>query len=468
MTARHRRHLPWMLGIIAVMVVCLGAVSTQAAWPSGSVTNATSNVAAATLAFSHSYQSGTTCTLSTRTSSPTTNPCAGTLGPTGRVPSTGSTTTTDSITNNGTLTASQLSATIGATSCAPEQYANAHTSSDPMLPRFYPLFQQTDPWSTTSATSFDGTNTGYASDVTSNTLGGLLGSSFSLGIWFKVANGYTSGGGLLTFDSSSYDAASAAGSPMLWMDNSGHLRFQLAGTIGSSSGTSSSTFNDGSWHFAVLTVSTTLGLTSTTLYVDTTTAQASAGGLTLLSTNSGYWHVGWGDFTSVTGAPTSAHLSGSLSGAFIRGATTSTSDLSTLKGESSASAYKTAVTSLGSIAGVWMLDDSGTTTYSGTVPGVTTPCGTVDIGMATTSPTSTPIATGTKLSSAFSGSYTIAVPAPSTTQTLTVTTSRDASWAAAAAGLRLYVPLTYKLTSAPGTVWQGTFPWSTSAAVFVP
>ena len=468
MTARHRRRLPWMLGIAAVMVVCLGAVSTQAAWPSGNVTNATSNVAAGTLAFGHSYQGGTTCTLSTRNTAPATNPCTGTLGPTAQVPSSGSTTTTDSITNNGNLAASQLSATIGATSCAPVQYANAKTSTDPMLPRFYPSFQQSDPWASTSATSFDSNNTGYAADVTSTTLGGLLGSSFSIGIWFKVANGYTSGGGLLTFDGSSYDAASTAGSPLLWMDTSGHLRFRLAGTLGSSSsGTSSSAFNDGSWHLAVMTVTTSLTAT-TTLYVDTTTAQASASGLTLLSTSTGYWHAGWGDFTSVTGAPTSAHLNGSLTGAFIRGAATSTTEFTSLKSAASASAYKTALTGLSSIAGVWMLDDTGTSTYTGTVPGVTTPCGTVDIGMATTNPTSTPIASGTKLSSALSGPYTIGVPAPGATETLTVTTSRDASWVAAAGGLRLYAPITYKVTSSPGTAWQGTFPWSTAAGVFVP
>lgn len=467
MTMRYRQWAPWMIGITATLAICLGAVTTQAGWSSGSVTNATSTVAAGTLAFTHSYQSGTTCTLSTRTTAPATNPCTGTIGPTAQVPATGSTTATDSVTNNGSLQASQLSATIGATSCAPAQYANATTSTDPMLPRFFPSFQQADPWSGTSATSFDGSNTGYAADVTSSTLGGLLGSSFSLGLWFKVANGYTAGGGLLTLDTSSYDAASAAGTVLLWMDNTGHLRFRLAATL-ASIGTSTSTFNDGAWHFAVLTASTTLGLTSTTLYVDTTTAQASVGGLSLLSSGGGYWHAGWGDFSGVTGAPTSAHLNGSLAGAFLRGAATSTTEFTTLKGTASAAAYKTAVTGLSSISNVWPLDDTGTTTYTGTVPGVTSPCGTVDLGIATTSPTSTPIATGTKLSSAFSGTYTIAVPAPATTQTLTVTASRDASWTAAAAGLRLYVPLTYKVTSAPGTGWQGTFPWTTSAAVFVP
>ncbi|GAC1521443.1 MAG: hypothetical protein NVS3B1_05670 [Marmoricola sp.] len=459
-----------MLGITAVTVVCLGAASTQAAWPSGNVTNATSNVAAASLAFGHSYQSGTTCTLSVRTTTPATNPCNGTLGPTAQVPSSGSTTTTDSITNNGTLKASQLSATIGATSCAPVQYANAKTSTDPMLPRFFPAFQQSDRWSTTSATSFGSANTAYAADVTLSTVSGLLGSgNFSMGVWFKVANGYTSGGGLLTLDTSSYDAASAAGSPLLWMDNSGHVRFQLAATVGSFSGTSTGAFNDGSWHFAVLTIATALTITTATLYVDSSAApQASASGLSLLTSGSGYWHLGWGDFSSVTGAPTSAHINGSLTGAFVRLTSTSASEFSSLSTAASASAYKAAALALSSISGVWMLDDTGTTTFTGTVPGVTAPCGTVDIGMATTNPTSTPIATGTKLSSALSGPYSIGMPAPGATETLTVTTSRDASWVAAAAGLRLYAPIAYTVTSSPGTAWQGTFPWSTSAGVFVP
>lgn len=443
------------------MLVATGTSGSLSGWTAASVSNGTNNAADASLAFSHSYPTGS-CSLTARSSG--TVGCAGSPAPAGA--STGSTlTAADSITNNGTLTAAQLVSDFRATSCAAVQLANSKTATDPMLPRYTTTFGDSDPWSGAGAISF--ASGAYAADVAATNTGSLLGSSYALGVWFKVANGYASGGPLMSLDASPIDGSSAAGSPMLWMDTAGKIRFRVSGTLGtSSSGVSAAAYNDGSWHFAVLSVAATI-VSTPTLYVDNASGVTTAG-LSALTGGNAYWHLGWADFTGV-GSPPASTLTGSLAGAFATAATISSATRTSLFGAASSSAYATAVLALSGIAQFWPLTDSGTTTYSGSMPviGATSPCTMLDIGWATTSPAGTVVAAGTKISVFADGTWhTVSAPAPSGTQTSTISVSRDATWNAYIAGLRLYVPFGHRIQAAPaGGNWSAIFSWTSSSAV---
>jgi hypothetical protein len=127
------------------------------------------------------------------------------------------------------------------------------------------------------------------------------------------------------------------------------------------------------------------------------------------------------------------------------------------------------VQGLTSVANLWPLTDTGTTTYVGTMPviGATSPCTMLDIGWATTSPAGTVVSAGTKLSAFADGTWhTVAAPAPAGTQTSTISLSRDATWNSYVLGLRLYVPFGHRVQAAPaGGTWTATFSWAASTAV---
>jgi hypothetical protein len=337
-----------------------------------------------------------------------------------------------------------------------------------MLPRYATAFRQGDPWGSSGAISLTGPSA-YAADVVATNTGSLLGGNYAVGVWFKVASGYTSGGGLISMAASAVDGTSAAGSPMVWMDTAGKIRFRVSGTLGtSSSGVSAAAYNDGGWHFAVLSVASSI-VSTPTLYVDGA-AGVTSGGLTALTGGNAYWHLGWADFTGVS-APTSAYLTGSLAGAFVVGTSISSATRTSLYGSASANAYATAVLALTSISHLWTADDTGTTTYAGTLPtiGATSPCTMVDVAWSTTSPSGTVSSAGTKLSAFANGTFhTVTAPAPAATQTSTITLSRDATWNAYVAGLRLYTPLEHRIQAAPaGGPWTRTFSWADASTVAI-
>jgi len=454
--------LAWALAACGLVVLWSGTTGTQSAWTSGVVANSTNSGATASLAFTHTYAS-TSCSVGVRVSG--TVACSGGLSPTSAATA-GGVSAVDSITNDGTLAAGQLTSEFRATSCAPVKLADAQTAADPILPRYATAFAQPDKWGTASAVAMSG-GSAYAADVSATNTGSLLGSNYAAGIWFKVANGYASGGALVGLATSPVDGTSAAGSPIVWMDNAGKIRFRVSGTLGtSSSGVSAVAYNDGAWHFAVLSVAAAL-FSTPTLYVDNAAGVTSAG-LAALTFGSAYWHLGWGDFTGVPSAPAAANLTGSLSGAFTTSSSISSATRTSLFAAASASAYRTAVLGLSGIDHVWMLDDTGTTTYGGSLPviGATSPCTMVDVAWSVANPAGTVSAAGTKLSALANGTWhAVAAPGPGGTQTSTVVASRDATWNAYVAGLRLYAPVEHRASA--GSVWTATFTWSDQSAVFL-
>lgn len=132
------------------------------------------------------------------------------------------------------------------------------------------------------------------------------GPSYTLAAWFKVPNGYASGGGIIGFQSAQ-NGASTPDDRKLWMDNSGHI---AAGEYTSTYqvATSTGTYNDGGWHYAVASFSATGGLE---LYVDGTPV-ASKSSATSAYNYAGYWTIGYQNGSGWSPLPASYYLDGSL------------------------------------------------------------------------------------------------------------------------------------------------------------
>jgi hypothetical protein len=340
------------------------------------------------------------------------------------------------------------------------RFANALQGSDPLLARNAVTFQQADPWGTTSSASLSGQ--GYATDIvgTGGTgLLGLLSNNYSLGVWFRPAD--AQGGGLLSLSGSLSNGTGSA-NPVLWLDGSGKVHVAVRSTLGVGQAVSTASYTSG-WHLAVVTVSkAVLGTTMTiTLYVDGT-QQGSTTVLALLTATSGYWHLGWSDFTGLT-APASAYFHGRLAGAFVNQSTAlAGSDVTALYGAASASAYRTTVDAISGAASTWMLADDGITTYAGTLPGaMADPCGQVTATLTFTNPAATigPVTLDALVAPA-SNPRTVAAPAAGQSQGLTLSTARGAGYSTDVTGLRLYLPLSFGYGTSPATSWTMTMQWT--------
>jgi hypothetical protein len=446
----------WLPGtsLAALLTVFALTSVTQSGWATGVLTNTTDSAVTGALAFQHVG----TATCSAGPAASSTTSCSGTVVPTSSTSAAGAVTGTDLITATGTIAAAQLTQSVQAPSCAPVQFANAKTATAPLLARYSTAFQQTDKWGTTSAVGLSGS--AYAAGVSTFSSAAPV----SLGIWFKVTNGYASGGGLISLDTSPANVLSGTPSVAVWMTSAGKISMYVKGNSGTSSTTTSAgAYNNGSWHLAVLSVTT--GTATPTLYVDG--VSSSGGSINAGTGGTGYWHLGWVDTTGLAGAPGSASLTGTLSGAFETSSAVTSANVTTLNGAATAAAYKTAVLALVGIQHLWMLDDNGTTTYSGTMPAtMTAPCGQVDISFSFTNPAAS-IAVQTLAAFANGSASTVAAPGPGVTQTMTVSLSRHTGYNTDVSGLRLYAPLTMTEKVSTSGTWSLSFTWSGAQAVFL-
>lgn len=484
-----------MAAIVALALLALGGTQTLSGWASALISNAPAaptgsglpngnSTASASVVVTHNYAGGSSCSGAARA---TTVACTGSF-----LPQASLSASTDTIANSSAAAPGQgYLEQVKAASCGLVQMSNnIGSNADPMLPRYGVSFLRTDPWGTTSAIGFDG-SAGYASDVVQFDLNkGLLGThpALSVGVWFK-ASGSSHGGGLISFSANGDTSGTAGANPGIWMDSSGVLHFGAifaAGTgllSGKQQAASSSAYRDGSWHFASMAISTgslpKLGQSSTiTGYVDgQQVATASGLGVLNITSNPGYWHLGWADLTgwSPSGGP---YFDGFLSGAyFMAGTAQSGATMSSLYGTAPGSSA-TYVSMLSTASALWMLGDDGTTT--GSTPAYTaTPSGTTWLPAqplcATVNLTWT-LGSSTAYSGSLSslpGSWLPATPVPGPapnggTQASTITTTAGVGYSAVEAGLHLYVPLSYQVWPTGVNTWIQTFAWSGSAQnVFV-
>jgi hypothetical protein len=447
----------WLPGTCLAALLTVFALTSvsQSGWAAGVVTNTTDSAVTGALAFQHVGTA--TCSAGPAASSTTT--CSGTVVPASATSGAGAVTGTDLITDNGTVAAAKLTQTVQAPSCAPVQLANAKTTTAPMLARYSTAFQQTDKWGTTSAVGLSGS--AYATGVSTFSSAAPV----SLGVWFKVANGYSSGGGLITLDASASNALSGAPPVAVWMTSTGKISMYVKGNAATASTTTTAgVYNNGAWHLAVLSVPTGASV-APALYVDGTTSSGNS--INAGTGGTGYWHLGWVDTTGLAGAPSSASLSGTLSGAFVTSSAVTSGNVTTLNAAASAAAYKTSVLALAGIQHLWTLDDSGTTTYTGTMPaGMAAPCGQVDIALSFTNPAAS-IAVQTLAAFANGSPTTVAAPGPGVTQTMTVSLTRHAGYSTDISGLRLYAPLTVTEKVSGSSTWSLSFTWTGAQAVFL-
>jgi hypothetical protein len=212
------------------------------------------------------------------------------------------------------------------------------------------------PFSGDGAMYFDGA-TGGSSWAQTTTANSALASSFTIAAWFRAPSGLSTGGGILTLDSSQ-SGGGAHHDPLLWMDNSGKI---VAGTYTSAdrAATSPSAYNDGHWHFAVATV----GSAGLNLYIDgglvATNSSGTSGG-----SQGGYWLIGQGDQASWSDPPTSEYWTGELAHAAYFASALSAGQISTLYGEASVGNFETQMLA-DSPTYYWPLTDSGTSASEG-------------------------------------------------------------------------------------------------------
>lgn len=447
-----------MAGCLAA-AVCLFALTapTESSWTTGTIVNDTNSGSSGALAFRHVGTAG--CSAGPAVNA--TTQCRGSIVPTVPTSADGPVSGTDAITNTGTIGPARLTQTVQTPSCAPVKFDNATSANNPMLARYNTAFQQPDTWGTTSAVGLRGQ--AFAADVVPTSVGSVLGSNFAVGVWFKVANGYSGGGGLISLGSSPANVASSKPPVAMWMDDSGRIRYSIAGTLGDSSGVSDAAYNDGAWHFAVLSVSSFL-VSVPKLYVDNTSKTGV--GLTLLGGASGYWHIGWVDKTGLATAPPSATLTGDVSGAFVTTQAVTQGTVSGLRTRSSADAYQQAVLDLRGIQDLWMLGDPGTTTFTGPLPAsMSNPCTRVDVAVTFANPADS-IARQPLAAFADGTARQVKAPGPGSTQTMTVSLSRGSSYTPAMAGLRLYAPLTVT-EKTPTGAWSLRFQWPGAEGAFL-
>jgi hypothetical protein len=458
-----------MIGFALAAVLALFSLATAATlsgWTSAQVQNSSSNAGTETLAFTHTYQS-TSCSQGARSGGTTS--CAGSIAPTTATPSTGTATGTDAITNNGTYAASQLQSEFSAPSCAPVKFDNRKTASNPLLARYGTTFHTSGgPMDSAGYTAFDGGNPGgYATSVIQQAQPGSalisLGSRYAIGVWFKS----TSSGPIFSFATSPSNSSTGNADRVLYLDGSGRLNFNW-----NSSGdsiTSSTTNNaDGGWHYAYITMSAVtvlfVTLPQVTLFVDGV-ERAQTGTLAIgnFSSFNGYWHLGWAP-KAVTGL-TKDYLTGDASNFVVMNNSPAPAG-ATMGKPTTQAAFNTATSSS---TEHWLLNDPGTTTFTGTLPSsMTAPCSMVNIAWAVTNPAGT-VTSSTPLSTFANGSWhAVTAPAPTTSQASTVTTSRAAGYNTDISGLHLYAPLSHRVQTKPiGSGWLQTFTWAGPEAAFI-
>ncbi|GAB3763002.1 hypothetical protein FB382_001329 [Nocardioides ginsengisegetis] len=434
---------------VALLAAWLATGTTRSGWTVSTLANDPNTTRAASLAFTHTYGS-TSCSAGPRVAG--TQACSGSI--------VGS----DTISNSGDLGTGRLSAAVKAASCAPVQLGNAKSGTNPLLPRYAAAFRAGGPMTGSSAISLDGSSAYAASVVQQTTPSGFsLGAAYGWGVWFKTTS--TAGGAMFGFTDKPDNTSTANADHLLYMDGAGHIGFGYSATA--STGTSPGSYNNGSWHFAYVRVEVTqvvVTLTTWTLYVDGASV-ASVGGAGLGGGSStGYWHLGWSPLSARTyGTGLSNYFTGSLSNFVVFHASPAPD---AVPNPSSQTAFDTFASSA---TEQWRLDDTGTTTFGGNVPGTTaSPCTMFDVTWSFTSPASTPVS-GLALATFADNSFRpVAAPGAGGSQSSALTVSRGSTYDPDVAGLRLYVPISWTVESVPtGSSWSLAFAWTSADAVVV-
>jgi len=352
------RRLPSARAVRRMLVIAAAAVLTVVATPTFAAftakITANGDSTAASLVLTTTPAGGSTCTSTGGTNTPFTSDsasCNGSVWPSAELSSSASTSLATTFASVGTV--APTTATLTSGTAGTEVAADLSGNGDDAFPIHGVTFGASGPLSA-AAVSLDGSAGMLETEQAINDPGPNL----SLAAWFKVANGYASGGGIIGFQSSQ-QGTPANYDRMIWMDNSGHICAgeNSSGSIKSSCSTSS--YNNGAWHYVVASFSSGSGLT---LYVDNSSVATNTGA-TSGQNFVGYWTIGYTDETYWSPVSTSSFLAGSLAEVAVFPSALSSSQVSTLYGGGSGTeaTFETRVTT-DSPSEFWPLQSASSTT----------------------------------------------------------------------------------------------------------
>ncbi len=179
--------------------------------------------------------------------------------------------------------------------------------------------------------------------------------TFSIAAWFNT----TTDGSVIGFTNSQSNTGQSNWDRQLWIDNTGHLVFGLYPN-GIYELKSPNTYNNGTWHFVVVTVTdTTVNKATVKMFVDGVHVAGTNKDETLpppppgtppgvnypAQVYGGWWHLGWSNATQGwPDGPTNPYFTGSLSQIAIFNSKLTSADVSTIYGSADLAQYATNVT----------------------------------------------------------------------------------------------------------------------------
>ncbi len=327
---------------VAGLVVAVGglyAVGMQipAAYSgySATVENPVASYGSGALVLSSTTGYGTCTTTGTTVSSDSNTNCSGTLLP----PDTGGTSAsaTTSVSDVSNLATSRLALAGG--SCGLLVTPDIAGGNTAVL-RGGVALTATSPWTGSSSLAFSG-STGYLE----STVATANPQTFTIMGWFNTAAGATSGGTIIGDTNAQGNSGQTLGDRQLWIDPAGQVVF---GVTDAKTGTnteiaSSGSYNNGAWHLAVATLTSSGPDKGMQLYVDGTNVAADKF-VTGAVSYTGYWHLGWGADSSWASPPSQPYFNGNLSSIAVFPTALTGAQISTLYGAASQSAEQADIT----------------------------------------------------------------------------------------------------------------------------
>jgi len=419
----------------AFLAVMLFTANTFAmAGFTASIKNANDLVGTGTSFLTASNNSVTECSSSPSGSTVTSTssfPCSGSQLP--AVPTTGTAVSNTLLQATGTT--AFTSASYNAQACAPVSLADTQAPTDPMLVRGGVSYAQAGPTTLAGSGSmlFNGTD---ASAVNVTSTAGLQ--NFTLGIWFKSSNAT---GALFGWSNSSSNVAPTTYDRHMYFTSAGKIGFSVySGAIYTI--TSTNAYNDGAWHYAVVTGQSAVTSSTSTLsmYIDgaSVATPVTVSSATVAENTTSFWHVGQ-TISNMGGYPGNGQFfNGNLSNFTVIPKVLTAANISSLYTSGSQSTYDSRATTFGATRS-WKLNDNGQQSYTGTLPGgAGDPCAHIRVTVGTSaglclypvSATACPAQSSTyTLASLASASATALVPSTtSTSQTIVSTVSRDTTY----------------------------------------
>ena len=272
--------------------------------------------------------------------------------PTSQLSSSSAASTSISLANNGTTGPSAANLLSG--SCGAAELADS-TGNNPALSYGGISYSQSGPLGSTS-TSFNGSNAwGEPTASTNNPQTFTILARFSTTYANVGIFGFSSQTNPTTGNPADHDR-------MLWIDSAGYLVwgvynnavYELA---------SATRVDTGSW----FSVAATMGSAGMALYVNGSQV-ASSGTPTTAQSYTGWWSLGYTATSGWTDPPSSEYYHGSMAQVAVLPSQLTSSQVSTLNSYGTLSAYTSAVNAFNP-SEYWPLNDSGTTVYTGAVPG---------------------------------------------------------------------------------------------------